>query len=57
MSNYDSRIVIINNLTFSFLANNLTPPLLTERSVIPLETSLLGEETKMRLLKKRKNKI
>ena len=34
---------IENNLTFSCLVNNLTPPLLSERSVILLRSSLLGE--------------
>jgi len=40
--------------SFSFLANNLTPPLLTERSMVLLGVSLSREETKVRLLKKEK---
>ena len=48
--------------SFSSLAKNLTPPLLTERSVILLRASPIGElvlsetlgETKVRLLKKEK---
>ena len=40
--------------SFSCLASNFTPPLLLERSAIIPKTSLIGEETKVRLLKKEK---
>jgi hypothetical protein len=37
-----------------FIKERTTPPLLSERSAIIPKTSLIGEETKMMLLKKKK---